>query len=81
MLCPNISMCPHLQVLHPAEHGELEAALKEAQSQGHLQDRLTQLKCAMDARGLHYDDLSGRPKNLCASSAQHTGWPEPCSLC
>lgn len=52
------------QVLHPVEHGELEATLREAQSRGHLQDCLTQLKGAMDARGLHYDDLSGRPKNL-----------------
>ena len=41
--------------------------LREAQSRGHLQDCLTQLKGAMEARGLHYEDLSGRPKNLCAS--------------
>lgn len=40
--------------------------LRVAQTPDHLQAALTQLKGAMDKRGLHYDDLSGRPKNLCA---------------
>lgn len=52
-------------MLHPAEHQELAAGLREAQSRGDLQDVLMTLKGAMDAKGLHYEDLSGRPKNLC----------------
>ena len=57
------------QVLHPGEHRELEAKLKEPQSRVRLEAALTQLKGAMDAKDVHYEDLSGRPKNLCAPPA------------
>lgn len=55
-----------LQALYPEKHQELEDVLRVAETPDHLQAALTQLKGAMDKRGLHYDDLSGRPKNLCA---------------
>ncbi len=54
-------------MLHPGEHRELEAKLKEPQSRVRLEAALTQLKGAMDAKSVHYEDLSGRPKNLCVA--------------
>ena len=62
-------------MLHPGEHRELEAKLKEPQSRVRLEAALTQLKGAMDAKAVHYEDLSGRPKNLCV--AVHTPGHEP----
>ena len=65
------------QVLHPGEHRELEAKLKEPQSRVRLEAALTQLKGAMDAKDVHYEDLSGRPKNLCVP----TRTPADVSVC
>ena len=72
LLCPDavmikIDFACFWQVLHPLEHRELEAKLKEPQSRVRLEAALTQLKSTMDAKKLHYEDLSGRPKNLCVS--------------
>ena len=67
-------------MLHPGEHRELEAKLKEPQSRVRLEAALTQLKSTMDAKQLHYEDLSGRPKNLCAFPTCFGGACEECSL-
>jgi ppGpp synthetase/RelA/SpoT-type nucleotidyltranferase len=52
------------QYLHPAEHAELQRKLGEVQQQGTLEEALNILKGAMESKGIDYEDLSGRPKNL-----------------
>ncbi len=46
-----------------------------------LEAALTQLKSTMDVKKLHYEDLSGRPKNLCASRTCCSAMHNFCSTC
>ena len=52
------------QALHPVQHSELQAKLKESQDRGTLEAALDTLSGALVERGLEGVDLSGRPKNL-----------------
>ena len=54
----------YVQVLHPREHAELEGKLHESQRRGALEQCLDVVKHSMEERGIAYEDLSGRPKNL-----------------
>mmetsp|Transcript_8405 Transcript_8405/g.25207 ORF Transcript_8405/g.25207 Transcript_8405/m.25207 type:complete len:884 (+) Transcript_8405:164-2815(+) len=51
-------------VLNPVRAKELQESLAKPQSRAGLNDALTSLKERLDAIGLVYQDLSGRPKNL-----------------
>lgn len=54
-------------ILYPREHAELKTiydAKVATFTQEHLQTVLNKLKQALDAAGIAYDDISGRPKNL-----------------
>jgi len=52
------------RTLHPDEHAALEAKVRDGIHAMKITASLDKLKCALDAAGIHTEDLSGRSKNL-----------------
>jgi len=53
-------------ILHPEKYDELKEAYdrKVEFNEGHLQRALDELQQSLDAAGIKYEDITGRPKNL-----------------
>lgn len=53
-----------LKALFPEEYRELHARLEGPTQRTRIEQTLNSLKASLEARGIAYEDLSGRPKNL-----------------
>ena len=51
-------------VLHPQEYESLKAQVKALQDPAVLAGTISKIKACLEARGVAYEDISGRPKNL-----------------
>mmetsp|Transcript_19384 Transcript_19384/g.33486 ORF Transcript_19384/g.33486 Transcript_19384/m.33486 type:complete len:777 (+) Transcript_19384:216-2546(+) len=51
-------------VLHPEEHARVQHAMTARQDPAALEATIARIKEQLDARGLPYEDISGRPKSL-----------------
>uniref|UniRef100_A0A7S3R7J4 RelA/SpoT domain-containing protein n=1 Tax=Dunaliella tertiolecta TaxID=3047 RepID=A0A7S3R7J4_DUNTE len=51
-------------VIHPEEHRALSEQVAQRQDSEALEATITRIKAGLDARGVQYEDISGRPKNL-----------------
>ena len=51
-------------VLYPEEHARVAALVRSRQDPAALEALVATVKAGLEARGIQYEDISGRPKNL-----------------
>ena len=51
-------------VLYPEEHSRVAAMVRSRQDPEALEATVQAVKAGMEAKGIKYEDISGRPKNL-----------------
>lgn len=51
-------------MLYPEEHARVAALVRSRQDPAALEAMVATVKAGLEARGIQYEDISGRPKNL-----------------